>query len=185
MARPEAELTAGTSGAAAAFSTRSVPENALKAGKARCHVAMLFADESISAAKLPEMINFIQSIAAKYNLRIGTFGHMGDGNLHPTFLVDEKRVEEMERVEKAMREIFEFAIKLGGTITGEHGVGLAKKKFLPAALGNASLNMMKQLKAVLDRADGRDKDRQTTLEAETTFHAAMAPRRGVHSRRPR
>ena len=56
---------------------------------------------------------------------------MGDGNLHPTFLTDEKNHAEMERVELAMKEIFDFAIGLGGTITGEHGVGLAKKAFLP------------------------------------------------------
>ena len=71
------------------------------------------------------------AVARKYKLRIGTFGHMGDGNLHPTFLTDERNKEEMHRVEEAFKEIFDEAIRLGGTITGEHGVGLAKKTFLP------------------------------------------------------
>jgi glycolate oxidase len=75
---------------------------------------------------------------------------MGDGNLHPTFLTDERNVEEMGRVEKAMHAIFEYAISLGGTITGEHGVGLAKKSFLPDALGDASLTLLRQLKRTLD-----------------------------------
>jgi len=75
---------------------------------------------------------------------------MGDGNLHPTFLTDEKNLDEMARVEIAMKEIFDFAISLGGTITGEHGVGIAKKPFLPAAIGEASLGLMKKLKAALD-----------------------------------
>ena len=75
---------------------------------------------------------------------------MGDGNLHPTFLTDERNADEMARVEHAMREIFDYAIALGGTITGEHGVGLAKKSFLPRALGNASLGLMRQLKLALD-----------------------------------
>jgi glycolate oxidase len=96
------------------------------------------------------MINFIQEVGARHQLRIGTFGHMGDGNLHPTFLTDERNTEEMERVEKAMHEIFDFAIQLGGTITGEHGVGLAKKKFLPKAIGNASLELLRNLKKTLD-----------------------------------
>ncbi len=75
---------------------------------------------------------------------------MGDGNLHPTFLTDEKNGAEMARVELAMQEIFDFAVSLGGTITGEHGVGIAKKPFLPRAIGNASLSLMKQLKQALD-----------------------------------
>ena len=75
---------------------------------------------------------------------------MGDGNLHPTFLTDEKNTAEMARVEKAMAEIFDHAVALGGTITGEHGVGLAKKAFLPKAIGDASLETMRQLKRTLD-----------------------------------
>ncbi len=68
----------------------------------------------------------------------------------PTFLTDEKNAAEMTRVELAMQEIFDFASSLGGTITGEHGVGLARKPFLRRALGNASLDLMKLLKKSLD-----------------------------------
>jgi glycolate oxidase len=96
------------------------------------------------------MIRYIQDVGARHNLKIGTFGHMGDGNLHPTFLTDENNKAEMVRVELAMQEIFDYAVSLGGTITGEHGVGLAKKPFLPKALGNASLDLMKLLKKSLD-----------------------------------
>ena len=82
-------------------------------------------------SELAKMIRFVAGVASKYKLRIGTFGHMGDGNLHPTFLTDERNKEEMHRVEEAFKEIFDEAIRLGGTITGEHGVGVAKKS-LPA-----------------------------------------------------
>jgi glycolate oxidase len=75
---------------------------------------------------------------------------MGDGNLHPTFLTDERNTSEMERVEHAMKEIFHFALDLGGTITGEHGVGVAKKKFLPGTIGDQSFALMRQLKKTLD-----------------------------------
>ncbi|RYD61957.1 MAG: FAD-binding protein, partial [Verrucomicrobiaceae bacterium] len=117
---------------------------------ARVSPTTILEDATVPRSELTKMINFIQDVGSRYNLRIGTFGHMGDGNLHPTFLTDERNHEEMERVEKAMREIFDFAIKLGGTITGEHGVGLAKKEFLPAAIGDASLQLMRQLKRALD-----------------------------------
>lgn len=117
---------------------------------ARVSPTTILEDATVPRSELTKMINFIQHIGAKYRLRIGTFGHMGDGNLHPTFLTDEKNAEEMERVEKAMREIFDKAIELGGTITGEHGVGLAKKAFLPRAIGDASLALLRQLKRALD-----------------------------------
>ena len=98
------------------------------------------------------MIRFVDGIARKYQLRIGTFGHMGDGNLHPTFLTDERNHAEMERVHAAFRDIFNEAIRLGGTITGEHGVGLAKKEFLPSFLGPAQMRVMRALRRELDPA---------------------------------
>lgn len=117
---------------------------------ARVSPTTILEDATVPRSELTKMINFIQEVAARYRLRVGTFGHMGDGNLHPTFLTDERNAEEMHRVELAMREIFDYAIELGGTITGEHGVGLAKKSFLPRAIGEASLTLMKQLKRALD-----------------------------------
>jgi glycolate oxidase len=117
---------------------------------ARVSPTTILEDATVPRSELTKMIRFIQDVAARHQLRIGTFGHMGDGNLHPTFLTDERNTEEMERVEVAMKEIFDFAIGLGGTITGEHGVGLAKKKFLPDAIGGASLALLKQLKRTLD-----------------------------------
>jgi glycolate oxidase len=96
------------------------------------------------------MVRAIHSIAAKYQLRIGTFGHFGDGNLHPTFLVDERNSEEMSRVHEAMGELFTEALKLNGTITGEHGVGLAKRPYLPAQLDESAMRLLRELKRVLD-----------------------------------
>ena len=97
------------------------------------------------------MVKFINdTVGQRHRLRVGTFGHMGDGNLHPTFLTNEKEAEEMHRVELALEEIVDRAISLGGTVTGEHGVGLAKKAFLPAAIGEASLQLMRKLKQTLD-----------------------------------
>ena len=117
---------------------------------ARVAPTTILEDATVPRSELTKMIRFIQSVGARHQLRIGTFGHMGDGNLHPTFLTDERNTAEMARVERAMHEIFGYALLLGGTITGEHGVGLAKKTFLPQQLGDASLGLMRQLKLTLD-----------------------------------
>ena len=117
---------------------------------ARVSPTTILEDATVPRSELAKMIRFIQQTAAKYEVTVGTFGHMGDGNLHPTFLTNEKNSAEMARVEKAMGEIFDQAVSLGGTITGEHGVGLAKKAFLPRAIGDASLGLMRQLKRTLD-----------------------------------
>src|SRR5207302_8419323 len=100
------------------------------------------ADATVRGSELARMIRFVEGAAKKYRLKIGTFGHMGDGNLHPTFLTDERNKEEMHRVEEAFKEIFDEAIRLGGTITGEHGDGLAKKSFLPKFAGAAQMRVM-------------------------------------------
>ena len=117
---------------------------------ARVSPTTILEDATVPRSELATMIAFIQQTAEKYKLKIGTFGHFGDGNLHPTFLCDERNHEEIERVHAAFREIFEKAIALGGTITGEHGVGLAKKEFLEKFAGTTSLDVMRALKRTLD-----------------------------------
>ncbi len=117
---------------------------------ARVAPTTILEDATVPRSELAAMIRFVAAIAQKYKLRIGTFGHMGDGNLHPTFLTDERNKEEMHRVEEAFKEIFDEAIRLGGTITGEHGVGLAKKSFLPKFLGGAQMRVTRELRRALD-----------------------------------
>jgi glycolate oxidase len=117
---------------------------------ARVSPTTILEDATVPRSELARMIRFVDQVAKKHRLRIGTFGHMGDGNLHPTFLTDERNTEEMHRVHVAFREIFDEAIRLGGTITGEHGIGVAKKEFLPKFLGDASMRVMRGLRRELD-----------------------------------
>ncbi len=117
---------------------------------ARIAPTVILEDATVPRSELAKMVAFIQGISKKYGLKIGTFGHMGDGNLHPTFLTNERNGEEIEKVEAAMKEIFDYAIGLGGTITGEHGVGVAKKPFLPGQLGEASIGLHRRIKAAMD-----------------------------------
>ena len=117
---------------------------------ARLAPTIILEDVTVPRSELARMVAHIGEVADRYGVKVGTFGHMGDGNLHPTLLTDERNEEEMPRVEAAMKEIFEYTVQLGGTITGEHGVGLAKKPFLPSALGPVAMDVMRRLKGVFD-----------------------------------
>jgi glycolate oxidase len=120
------------------------------AALARRKPTTILEDATVPRSELAKMLRFIEQVAKKHRLDIATFGHFGDGNLHPTFLTDERDLDEMHRVEQAMMEIFEYALSLGGTITGEHGVGLTKKAFLRQQLGDASYALLRQIKRTLD-----------------------------------
>jgi len=117
---------------------------------ARVRPTTILEDVTVPRSELATMVAFIDSVAKKHNLQIGTFGHLGDGNLHPTFLTNERDLEEMHRVEIALEEIVDETIRLGGTVTGEHGVGLAKKAFLKRQLGEGSYELMRSIKQALD-----------------------------------
>jgi glycolate oxidase len=120
---------------------------------ARVAPTTILEDATVPRSKLPEMLRFVEQTAKKYKLTVGTFGHFGDGNLHPTFLANERDPDEMHRVHEAVTEIFAYAVELGGTISGEHGIGLAKKSFLPAAIGEINMRVIRELKRVLDPED--------------------------------
>lgn len=117
---------------------------------ARLKPTTILEDATVPRSEIAKMVNAINEIAVKYDLEICTFGHAGDGNLHPTCATDSRNHEEMERVEKAFAEIFEKAIEFGGTITGEHGVGVMKAPYLELKLGKEGVAAMKAVKAALD-----------------------------------
>lgn len=117
---------------------------------ARVRPTTILEDVTVPRSELATMVAFIDGVAKRHNLQIGTFGHLGDGNLHPTFLTNERDHEEMHRIEVALEEIVDETIRLGGTVTGEHGVGLAKKGFLRRQLGEGSYELMRSIKQTLD-----------------------------------
>jgi glycolate oxidase len=119
---------------------------------ARRRPTTILEDFTVPRSELAPMVAFIAETARGANLQIGTFGHMGDGNLHPTFLTDERDTDEMRRVHHALDMIAKKTLELGGTITGEHGVGLAKKGWLRQQMGDSSFEVMKQIKRALDPA---------------------------------
>jgi len=119
---------------------------------ARQRPTTILEDVTVPRSELATMVGFIVATAASHGLQIGTFGHMGDGNLHPTFLTDERDAGEMQRVHHALDAIVARTLELGGTITGEHGVGLAKKAWLRRQMGDDSYELMRQIKRTLDPA---------------------------------
>lgn len=109
-------------------------------------------DISVPRSAVPEIIRQIRLIAEKNQVTIPVFGHAGDGNLHPTLLCDRTDPLEMQRVRVAAGEIFAAAIACGGTLSGEHGIGLLKKEFLEQDLGHEAIEAMKRIKLALDPA---------------------------------
>jgi len=107
-------------------------------------------DISVPRSKLPEALKGISEIGKKYNLLVPCFGHAGDGNIHVNVMVDGSKKEEVEKGYKAVEEIFEFVVSLGGTLSGEHGIGLSKAPFMKIAFSEAELNLFKRIKAAFD-----------------------------------
>lgn len=117
------------------------------AALARRKPITLLEDATVPRTQLAAMVRFVEQTAKRHDLWMGTFGHLGDGNLHPTCLCEP---DELPRAREAFAEIFAEAVRLGGTITGEHGVGLAKKPYLKNAVGSRPLAVMRELKRALD-----------------------------------
>jgi glycolate oxidase len=107
-------------------------------------------DGVVPRTKLPHILHFIQSISEKYNLRIGNVFHAGDGNIHPILLFDERDAEQVKRVLLASHEILSECIAVGGSATGEHGIGVEKIEFMKMLFSDDSLNAMTAVRQVFN-----------------------------------
>lgn len=107
-------------------------------------------DTSVPVSQIPAFFEEIERIRQTYQLNLVVFGHAGDGNLHPNIITDKRKPEEMKRAEEAVAEIFKASLKLGGTLSGEHGIGLFKKPFMYNEFDEAGMKFMKDVKQALD-----------------------------------
>lgn len=130
------------------WKTRRAASDAL----GRIYPNKLGEDIVVPRSKIPEMVRRINQIAKQFGLLIAVFGHAGDGNLHPNILFDQQQAGQRELVEQAAASIFQAALDLGGTLSGEHGIGLLKREFLPLALEEDVVAMMKGIKQLFDPA---------------------------------
>jgi glycolate oxidase len=117
---------------------------------ARLAPNLISEDVTVPVSQVPEMIRRIVKITKHHGLRVGVLAHAGDGNMHPMIPADRNNKEEWARVERAFDEIFEAAADLGGTLSGEHGIGLAKVKYLPLVMNQDSINLMTRIKKAID-----------------------------------
>jgi len=118
--------------------------------EARLRPTAIAEDCTVPVGNLVAMFQEVAKIAEKYKLLIPVVAHAGDGNLHPQILTDIRDKEEMERVMKAIDEISIKAVELGGTLTGEHGIGIAKREILPVELGEAAMEVTRNIKKAFD-----------------------------------
>ncbi len=107
-------------------------------------------DVGVPRARVPELLTAIERVATAHDVRCGTFGHAGDGNLHPTFVWDRGDDAAEGRAHAACEELYRVAIALGGTVTGEHGIGAARREFLVEQVGTDAVEVMRSIKAALD-----------------------------------
>jgi glycolate oxidase len=135
-ANERAELWAGRRGAFGAV--------------ARLRPSYLVCDGTVPRTKLPDALAAVKEIGKKYNLPIGNVFHAGDGNLHPLILFDDRDPDELARVHKAGREILKVCADLGGTISGEHGIGTEKLAEMSLVFRDSDIEMMRGIKSAID-----------------------------------
>jgi len=107
-------------------------------------------DITVPRSKVAEILRRVEAIAQKYNLIIVNFGHAGDGNIHVNVMIDRRRPGEEERAHAAVKEIFAATLELGGTLSGEHGIGITKAPYISMELGDMGLEVMKRIKKAFD-----------------------------------
>ena len=117
---------------------------------ARTSTSFVLDDVTVPISRIPELLVGIQEIALRHGLQVATYGHAGDGNLHPQILYDEYNPTTVEKMEQVEEAIFQLAISLKGTLTGEHGIGLSKASFMTLEHDSVAMALMKQIKRTLD-----------------------------------
>ena len=116
----------------------------------RIKTSSVLEDVTVPMTHIAELLKGIQDISKKHEIQIATFGHAGDGNLHPQILYDGYDPVQVEKKENAIRDLFELAIGLDGTLTGEHGIGLSKAPFMTLEHDPVAMDVMRTLKKTLD-----------------------------------
>ena len=155
-------------------------------------------DAVVPRSRLPEVLGAAYEIAARNKLRIANVFHAGDGNLHPLICFDSRSPEEVQRVKEAGRELMQVCVNAGGTITGEHGVGLDKRELLPLVFSDSDMEAMLSVRAAFDPlglcnpgkvipmlrgcGEGKAIATESTPEVEQTLSAAVLPAKPISSR---
>lgn len=138
---------------------------------ARIKTHFVLEDVTVPMGKVADLLKGIQAISRKHDIQIATFGHAGDGNLHPQILYDGYNPEEVKKMEAASADLFALAISLHGTLTGEHGIGLSKAPFMTLEHDPAAMNVMRSLKRMFDPNNILNPGKMALDDAEAPFSA--------------
>jgi glycolate oxidase len=117
---------------------------------ARINTSFVLEDVTVPMSKIPDLLKGIEAISKKYDIMIAAYGHAGDGNLHPQILFDRDDPDQAHRQEKASADLFALAIELGGTLTGEHGIGIQKAPFMTLEHDPVAMDVMRSIKKMFD-----------------------------------
>jgi len=120
------------------------------AAMARSRPTIMVEDATVGRDHIPEMVATIKRLSHEYDVQVGILAHAGDGNMHPLIMTDLRDAAEMQRVERFTTELFKAALAMGGTLSGEHGIGNLKKQYMSWQHGALGVEMMRQLKAAFD-----------------------------------
>ncbi len=107
-------------------------------------------DIVVPTSRIPDMLKTLRRISEDTGIQIVNFGHAGDGNIHVNLMVDRNNKDEYEKALQIIREIFIETLEMGGTISGEHGIGMTKSKYISMELQPEELDLMKKIKGVFD-----------------------------------
>ncbi|MBW2100238.1 MAG: glycolate oxidase subunit GlcD, partial [Deltaproteobacteria bacterium] len=136
--------------------TRQEAENLWKARKSISPALFMYGPDKINEDivvprdKIPAMVGKISQLRAETGLTMVSFGHAGDGNIHFNLMLDKKNKEELEKAKKVIEILFDYTLELGGTISGEHGVGITKAPYIKKEIGSVELALMKKIKKIFD-----------------------------------
>lgn len=136
--------------------TKAEAENLWRARKAISPALFQYGPDKINEdivvprSKIPDMVKKISALRAETGLTMVSFGHAGDGNIHFNIMLDKKNEAELKKAEGAVEALFDYTLQLGGTISGEHGIGITKAPYLTKEIGNAEMNLMKKIKKLFD-----------------------------------
>lgn len=136
--------------------TKAEAENLWRARKAISPALFQYGPDKINEdivvprSKIPDMVKKISALRAETGLTIVSFGHAGDGNIHFNIMLDKKNEADLKKAEGAVEALFDYTLQLGGTISGEHGIGITKAPYLAKEIGNAAMNLMKKIKKLFD-----------------------------------
>jgi glycolate oxidase len=130
---------------------------------ARLRPTIIVEDATVPRSQIATMLDLVADIARRHDLTISVVGHAGDGNLHPSILCDKGDPEEMARVDVAIDELFAGTLRLGGTLSGEHGIGTSKQRYLPWEIGDVGVEVSQRIKRALDPHDLLNPGKVVTL----------------------